>query len=343
MAHDHKPLLVILEEAGGFEFLAPCLSQLKRPLYGIFSELLIPRVADLKNLNILPRPSSSNSLTDLMRRNSISDVLVGTGWGEDLCRQSARHLKGAGIPFASFVDHWTWFRERFSEIENGSHSRNLELKPNVVFVVDDLAKQRAIDAGFLNSEIRIVGHPGLERSLNRAQHIVPGPSSVIGFISENYSGDTNLLKLPFSFNQFTILTELIEIAALRNLHVIIRPHPQEDAAPYAQFVEKNRGKCSLSPRAKEDFFSSCGILVGMQSMLLLEGAFVGMRAISYQPGLRTRDTFVGNILKATQACYELEELAGALTDTNPWKNGTWSQSFEKSAERMTDALEKLIL
>jgi len=105
-------LLVAAHDAGGAEVVAAWLRQAAGGDYSrVVFALAGPAVkvfrAKLGDIALAAPAEALAAVADCDR------VLTGTGWGSDLEKEAIAAAKGAGVRVASYLDHWTNYRERF--------------------------------------------------------------------------------------------------------------------------------------------------------------------------------------------------------------------------------------
>jgi hypothetical protein len=79
-------------------------------------------------------------------------LFVGTSYTSKIELQFIKEANQLGIKTYAFVDHWTSFKERF--ILNWE-----SVYPSVILVIDEIAKNKAIDDGIPNESIKVFGNP----------------------------------------------------------------------------------------------------------------------------------------------------------------------------------------
>ena len=80
-------------------------------------------------------------------------IFSGTSYRSDIEREFRALAKQHAIPCYAFVDHWTSMRKRFEQTDGTL------LVPEQVWVIDERAKQLAVEGGIAQEQIAIVGNP----------------------------------------------------------------------------------------------------------------------------------------------------------------------------------------
>ena len=288
-----RTLLVVTGDPGGARVLIPAIGELKRRhprwrfkiLAGSNSRRLWstagfrPRRWPASRLN---RKQCSNILI-----RTGPDVLVtGTSFEnptESWFRQAARE---AAIASFSALDHWCNYRRRYEA------GRKLIL-PDVIGVMDDLARKKMIQAGIPRLLLAVVGHPVLEPVLKR-QKVRSRASRQILFLSEPVSWDGKLdpkvVRHP-GHNELTVLKSLLSVFVqypeLRRHSLRIRPHPLEPLVRLKKVLREHtpRGlRVTIDGgRSLERDFASSRVVLGITSIALLQGRLMGKPVLSLQP------------------------------------------------------------
>jgi hypothetical protein len=99
--------------------------------------------------------------------------------------------------------------------------------------------------------------------------------------------------------------------------LVIKPHPREAGQPFAlpqagkSLAIRLLNEADVSPRLAA---AGADLVVGMNSMLLLEACLLGTPVVSYQPGLRQPDVLPSNRLGWSRGVFQRDELEAALED-----------------------------
>jgi hypothetical protein len=227
-------------------------------------------------------------LAFLVERSGLDLFVGGTGLGLTLDKKILLLAKEQKIKSICILDFWSNYSKRFSDKPG-----DLKFLPDIVCVMDKIAKDEMIREGFSSGTIKITGNPYFEHFQKKIKK-GKGRRSEILFVSQPYSE----IKNDLGYNEFEVLDDIL--GALGDLpfsyKVIIRTHPAED---------KNKFKCYLSRENRvevdeeapiEDLVSRAGLVVGMTSMVLFQAALAGKKVISYQPGFKGKDILITNKL-----------------------------------------------
>ncbi|MCI8449492.1 MAG: hypothetical protein HFH30_14140 [Eubacterium sp.] len=225
------------------------------------------------------------------------------------------HIKAFAI-----LDQWINLGIRFSQYDykhreqyekNHSHT----FLPYRILAMDELAKKRLIGEGVPEKKIIITGQPHFDTVLERyesAHEAYDREYYNIVFVSEpilkDYdSGDMQHLYL--GYNEITIFTALYrQITRIlpemkKNVRLIIRPHPREEAEKWnACQAEYSSSRIEAVCDRDTDSFSvlkAADLVCGMSSMFLLEAVICEKPIMSIEIGLRQENPF---ILEAAGIC-----------------------------------------
>ena len=211
-----------------------------------------------------------------------------------------------GIRTVVMLDEWFEYRERFMDPSNG----RLTYLPDAIAVQDEQALNEATDQGIPPHLCVITGSPALMRLTNKALHMKKKPpvmpaflskasqGPVVTFISEthskdygNHPGGRGALGCYIGYTENTVREMIIGSLERINAPVnfVEKLHPDhrgnyvhESNGPVEKFTIRN---CDLWA-----LLWHSDIVIGMQSMALLEAHILGCEVVSYQPDLLGLDT-----------------------------------------------------
>ncbi len=223
--------------------------------------------------------------------------------GQDHERRFLAAARRGCLPSLSVLDFWSNYRARFVESDGSL------VLPDQLAVMDDQARQDVIGIGIPASAVVVTGHPGLEGLASRrpelaargralrtelgigpAERLVVFVSQPIADLYRQCEGNPEHLGFEERGVLAAIVDALASIARDEGLGVtlLVRPHPRETgfAAP------GHHGPPRMLIDGSEDAHASVmagDLVVGMNSVLLLEAALLGRRVLSVQPGLGAGD------------------------------------------------------
>ncbi len=263
-----------------------------------------------------------------LRRLDARLVLTGTSVNplefEKLYITCARDLS---IPSLSVLDFWTNYRLRFSN-PNGE----LAFLPDRIAVMDDLARAEMIAAGFPSGCLVVTGQPALDsleahraaftsarRDTLRQQFDVTGADWLLLYASQppNFTDNDESIPAPWLDRQRTVgalLSALAELARAygKSATLLVRPHPRENGEIYRSLTNDKVRIIVSNKGDSRDLALAADVVAGMNTMFLVEAAYLGRPTLSIRLGLPPPDDFPPNRSQLTRPIYQEEELQLAL-------------------------------
>lgn len=221
-------------------------------------------------------------------------ILTGTSYGdysEQNLWQTARELH---IPSAAIIDQWLNYRLRFTSTQGKL------VTSDKILIMDNFTKREMIKEGFNQDQLLVVGHPYLDQLRSQALSAKPHPrrQHSILFISEPIA---QAAHLNLGYTEDTVLSHLTQ--ALSALHQDVRltvkfhpkhqPPPSQSASLYQLILESD-------------------LVIGMQSIGLIEAYILGKPILSVQIGLRQPDEFILSRRGITRTIRSSKMLKAAL-------------------------------
>ncbi len=321
-------IAAVAGDAGGARALLPVLQRLRTArvvatdcyAYGPAQKIFV-------DAGLQPRPVSENSLALLGRYNRL---LVSTSINDERweLRFTAR-ARELGIPTVAVLDFWGQYRGRFT------WQNHLEM-PDRIAVMDDVARGEMLREGFPAIRLAVTGQPALDelseyarpevrnscqRELRRRAGIEDQPGPVILYASQPLSQLHDPAEL--GFHERDVLTDTVAIANTvlarhrRHATLVIKPHPRETGHPILlpqsgpALAVRLLNESDVSPRLAA---AGSDLVIGMNSMLLLEACLLGTPVVSYQPGLRQPDVLASNRLGWSRGVFNRADFEAALED-----------------------------
>jgi hypothetical protein len=221
-------------------------------------------------------------------------ILTGTSYTSELDKTYIATGKKSKIPVYSFVDHWTNISARFQQ-------QQLAVLPDLVLLVDNHAKNIALEEGIPEEQLLVIGNPYHEYlktwrpSLSRtaffdAIGLYTGNKKVIVFGPDPLSNVNGRIK--FGFDEIDGIRELAAIAdKLSDEYIILlNPHPNQKIQELLPFERKNlivfREKLDVNMLI---FYAD--LVLGFFSGFLLEAQIMGKSVIRFFPAPINNDPF----------------------------------------------------
>ena len=317
----------VLGDAGGTEAVAPILAALAQRggLGPEFAAKTALPIVDRFGLSrtALDGPVDAARAEALLADREPTALVASTSWGpgrpEPAFLEAARALT---LPSLSVVDFWSNYRERFLPTTGDSL-----VLPDRIAVMDERARQEAIEAGLPESLVVALGNPHHERLLarfagwDRAARLefresmrLPRNATVVLFASqpiEALYGDA--LGYTEQTVSALVAASLDQVSGWLGhpIQLVVRPHPRGGRLS----LPANCAGGGIRTAAEGDPIEWClaaDLVVGMSSALLFDTALLGGRVVSVQPGLRGPDLLPTNRMGLSDAVFQAEAVPGAL-------------------------------
>ena len=242
--------------------------------------------ADHEDLESAVTPVLSLGRSDPDSVQLPTDVVAFSGSVADTFALSlARRAETEGLRTLHLLDNWSSYRRRLE------HDGQPMFHPDRYAVMDELARDAAVEAGVDVATVIITGQPALaELATAEVPKRTPGRLR-IAFISEPAAQDQGPDPRSPNFRGYTE-TRVLELfcAAAKDveLEVWIQPHPREDEELLMAAWQRHRGSLDgkRSPFAcGRDAVLAADAVVGMASILLYEAWLLGKPVLSIQPEL----------------------------------------------------------
>lgn len=279
---------------------------------------------------LLPQQPNVEWALRQLEANRASLLLTGTShngvnW-EKFFISAARRV---GIHSVAVLDFWGNYAIRFSD----NHG-NLRFMPDTLAVMDERARMEAVAVGLPVERIIVTGQPAFDslaecrwqfsperRSALRQSLDLPDGGLLVMFASQPLCRlhDTSDAQIRYpGFDEESVLAELIcSLEAISRQYgtfitLLIRPHPRETVAEYQHYAsERISIRVSMEGESREYAMAS-DLVVGMNSVLLVEACYLGCLVVSLQPGLEKADALPTNAWGVSRGVYRLEEVRPAI-------------------------------
>lgn len=199
----------------------------------------------------------------------------------------------------AFIDHWIYYRRRFT-------FNNETIFPNLIYVINDIAKAEAINEGLPKDNIKIIGNPFYEKikkykpKFSKKEFLksleINNNNKIITFVSENIRDDIpkdNFGNSILGFdeyesldNMFLALTELSTIkSSILDFNYIIKIHPVSHIDKFNNILKKYKFFKNVIIIKKYNSLPICYYsdhLCGMFSNMLIEALLMKKKVIRIQ-------------------------------------------------------------
>jgi hypothetical protein len=249
---------------------------------------------EMENLRVVSEVPDFKSL-------GIDCVFAGTSHPESSayfevhCLGEARR---AGIRTISFVDHWVNFRLRFLD-EN-----NELVLPDEIWVVDEKAKQLAVEEGLPGSILKVERNPYHQYleylwkpSFRNKDYLdglhIPKEGFHILFAPDPLSLRDG--KKTAGFTEDEALEQLLDVLTTLELpvHLIVKCHPLQPVEVLDEAVKKSNMPVHIIRSGDTlELVNASDLVIGFYSNLLLEAKAIGKNVIRFYPGNEKADWLI---------------------------------------------------
>mgnify|MGYP000619058451 CR=1 FL=1 len=266
------------------------------------------------------RGEDARAIFDEFRPDSL---LTGTSYTSRIEMDFVHEAAKRGIPSASFVDHYTGFEVRFGT----GDSRVL---PSIIYVLDERARNLAIEADLPPDRIQITGNPYHEylrawhsrmskQELWQRLGIPLSDAKCILFAPDPLSNAGGVEK--FGTDEVAILGLLLETLGetRKPTQLLIKAHPNQ-SLDYLKTGLQNIPKnvevhlvASEKDAFLNDLIQHADIVAGMFSSLLIEAELLGAKTLRILCGIMIPDPLAGQcagavLMERNQISSELQSL-----------------------------------
>ena len=317
-------ILALAGDAGGARALLPVIRQLMA-----MPEVRVDCYAYAAATALWSSEGLRASPPERIRLDGVDCVMLGTTVGPEQWEvEIIRRARAARLKTVSFVDAWLHYHERFTARDGTEHW------PDVIAVIDGDTKAEMRAEGFPLPRIVVTGHPSFDglaaygdagrrakaRQALREWAGCQGGEPCVVYVSQPLS--QLCPRDVLGFHESEALEGTVEalerLLARRRTKatLVIKSHPREAGASFELWGERRslRVQRCLDSWDRLDLVVGADLIVGMNSMLLMEACVLGRPVVSYQPNLRTPDPLPTNRRGWSRAVYEPEQLEWALEE-----------------------------
>lgn len=264
---------------------------------------------------------------------TVRALVTGTSWNSDFELEMIEKCRENGVAAISILDYWSNYKMRFTRADGSV------VFPDLYLVMDELAKQEAIQDGVPESILRIVGHPRLDQFVqgqpekNVSSLDIAQRKSIV-FLSQPLS---SLYGDSLGYTEDVAADGCMRAARELGFAFYVKFHPK-DAAWFKGKYERYEIKETLPQLAARH------LCVGMSTMALLHIALLGGLAISYQPGMKGKDGCITNKLGMTKRIATWDNLLEYLKnppEINMFSSRAYLWMDGKSVERVVSLIRSI--
>ncbi len=332
MDNSSLPVVVaICGDPGGANAVAPVIEALRREGRVNVHALAYQqaRMQWLKrNLTCEEIPEDMTCIAAAKRLRLSKALLLLTGTSVNPVELEKQFIAAAhetGIPSLAVLDFWSNYRRRFSDVED-----HLVYLPDRIAVMDERARDEMIAVGFEPIRLIITGQPALDdlaklktQFNSKRRHAIIDALSVapdelfVLFVSQPMSilnGADAINPHYYGYTEKTVLSSLTaaldQIAEEHNqkIALVIRPHPRE-SDEFLDKLDYHTIRMLVYTEGKAyDLAMAADLVIGMNTILLMEACYLGCITVSIQPGLRLPDPLPTNLWGISRAVYNEGEI-----------------------------------
>ncbi|MEQ1760509.1 MAG: hypothetical protein ABL986_19530 [Vicinamibacterales bacterium] len=324
-----ESIVTISGDAGGAAALAPVLSLLQRDDRVSLKHYAYAQAPDVLQQAGIPNLQLHSCDVALARRILAREraalLLTATSVNDlEFEKQFVVAARQSACPSLGVLDFWSNYVQRFEDEQGVANC-----SPDVLTVMDACAASGVRNAG-IPSELKITGHPAFDgllawrqtfsadkRRFVRTALGVQASDFLVIFVSQAIAELYGDAKKHLGFDQDSvrqIVTQtLAQLPPDQRRVLAIRRHPRE----IGERVENRHGSLDVvldSTPHRWDAVMAADLVVGMNSVLLLEASYLGAPVISLQPGLRGDDFLPSNGWGGSAAAYRLEDATALLSE-----------------------------
>jgi len=288
-------------------------------------------------------PLISNLISDLNQTKNWRDtnptlILTGTTLGPSIEKEMILFGVDRNIPTITVIDHWSWYKKRFQL------GKNL-IWPDHIIVNDNYAKTQAVNDGVPEHKIFVGGNPLLEsianfdfeRSKDDSLQFNLIENKLILFISEEiHSSFPQNSEDYLGYDEYSVINDLIKVMP-NDYRLLIKLHPEEKKDKYSKYLSHNIDMAI--DWTFEMMIQIPDLIIGMQSMLLLELAMHRNDIICYRPNAKSR--FYGEEMNIINSAKKINTLSSYLINKPKIKIDSYKKKFIGSSRKIARFIEKL--
>lgn len=320
-------ILAAAQDAGGANALAPVLLELTKrgERLSVVAAGHAPSVLEKAGLAFerLAVEEAPRVVPELLDADPPALVLLGNSRGPSLEDVFVAEARARGVPTLGVLDSWLLYDQKFS----GPRGPWTFL-PDALIVMDDHAKREMTELGAPGERLLALGQPQLDhlaglagplpeerRASARARLGARDGERLVLLLSQDmkrfYASAGGAGKI-LGYDEFVVLEQLERsldrVSAKREpVRLAIKLHPREDEDKF------RASKAVVVKRADPyEMMRASDLVVGMDTILLVEGGLLGLPTLSLQPGRVGKDSLITNRLGLGRCCYDPERLPEML-------------------------------
>ncbi len=326
-------ILFVSRDPGGSNAIAPVIKKLFNSLdfnVKVFASGSAEKIFTNKNITFISLDDSDveefkiESAEKIIKNENPSIVITGTSSNDNSENYFRLVAKKFGIPTVSILDQWMNYIQRFQ-----CNKEDLKCIPDIICVMDEVARDDMIKDGFESSRIAITGNPYFDDLFTFKEEFdkekvkefrrllgIDKDEYLITFASEpieNSEDDNYKIRDEWGYTEKTVISSLL--TALENISLrkrlkmclIIKLHPREIKSNFDKIIKNfisENVRIILNDYAEpRKLILSSDLVTGMTSMFLIESVLLSKLTISLQPESKKPDFLITNRVGASIGVY----------------------------------------
>lgn len=332
-------LLMVARQAGTAAAFAPLAKALQLGDTSVYAYPSAAAIFETEGVPFVPLTSFQDAIPRLSAFNT-SILLTGTSLAVADDARWWSWARTRNITSMAFVDQWCNYRERFTL---DGVLLPVHVLPERVVVVDEVAANRMVEAGFSSRQIVVAGTPALDRWFDVDDRAVaalaadlrgPEDALLLLYVCEpdpahwTTSSGSSMLDRGFQARIEALGKAAEAVAATRDrrVKVLVKPHPIQLAYGFLHPLPRSTDRVSFQIRPQSPILLAqvATAVVGHSSVLLYESSSYGIPTIALleddeqvpdlaraTPGLRV--TFHASLIAEVSAALEQPGFAPSTT------------------------------
>lgn len=255
-------------------------------------------------------------------------LLTGTSVNEfELEKRFIQVARQLHIPSLSVLDFWSNYALRFRDATG-----ELNCQPDRIAVMDEQARAEMIADGLDSTRIVVTGHPAFDsleafrteftrqrRTIVRRELGVSDTAWLVLFASQPafFSEDHADAPPPWLDGERVAKSLLVALEELalsygREIVLLIRPHPRENPRFFDRLASDSVSVVRQAGGDPRALAMASDLVVGMNTMFLVEAVYLGCTTLSIRLDLPQPDTFPPNRAGLTFPVYRAADIGPVL-------------------------------
>lgn len=197
------------------------------------------------------------------------------------------------VPSIAFVDSWVNYSKRFTVLNK------FDKTPDYIGLIDQFMYERMTESGAPVHKLVVLGHPRFDTALRKylkyQEKVVDNSIFTIVFFTYTVSSDGSADVIGYNTDEVVsfVLNQLsIHSETSRNkVKLIFKPHPRENVLSYQELtagMDHEFFNAMVSDEDPYTLMSEADVVIGLNTILLVDSSKMGIPTFSFQPGRKIR-------------------------------------------------------